>query len=208
MLILHHLDDTRVAAQPARGLAGQERLRHLATLDWIERRAGAKAARWNREHHLDRSTLRPVAAQIALGHRHQCIGTVEGPPGRSSSITQRTYLALAACSLQGAPHRLCACELALRVALPGHEDVIEDPPGRARELQEHHRVRLEETLAALAQDEPRSGYDLSFALFGDDLKPAGRRFAVAETLSHAERLVHLGAASRHETAGTVTYTAN
>ena len=99
-------------------------------------------------------------------------------------------------------------ELAPRVALPGHEDVLEDPVRRARELQEHHRVRLEETLAALAEDEPRSGYDLSFALFGDDLKPAARRFAVAETLSHAERLVHLGAACRHETAGSVTYTAN
>jgi len=98
-------------------------------------------------------------------------------------------------------------DLAPHVALPGHEDVVEDPPRRARELQDHHRVRLEETLVALATDEPRSGYQLSLALFGDDLKPAARRFAVAETLSHAERLVHLAAASRHETAGTVTYTA-
>ena len=98
-------------------------------------------------------------------------------------------------------------ELAPRVALPGHEVVLEDPVRRARELQEHHRVRLDETLTALAGDEPRSGYELSFALFGDDVKPAARRFAVAETLSHAERLVHLGAASRHETTGTVTYTA-
>jgi hypothetical protein len=67
-------------------------------------------------------------------------------------------------------------------------------------------VRLEETLAALGP-EPRSGYELSFPLFGDELKPAARRFAVAETLSHAERLVRVGAAARHETDGTVTYTA-
>jgi SAM-dependent methyltransferase len=80
------------------------------------------------------------------------------------------------------------------------------PPGRARELVEHHRVRLEETVAALA-DEPRTGYELSFALFGADLQPAGRRFAIAETLSHAERLVHEGTARRGETRGTVTYTA-
>jgi glyoxylase-like metal-dependent hydrolase (beta-lactamase superfamily II) len=96
-------------------------------------------------------------------------------------------------------------ELDPEVALPGHGDVVVDPAGRARELQEHHRLRLEETAAALGA-EPRSGYELSFALFGEDLKPAGRRFAVAETLSHLERLVRSGAAARHEDGGTVTYT--
>jgi glyoxylase-like metal-dependent hydrolase (beta-lactamase superfamily II) len=98
-------------------------------------------------------------------------------------------------------------ELAPEVALPGHGDVVRDPAGRARELQEHHRLRLEETAAALGAD-PRSGYELSLVLFGDDLPPAGRRFAVAETLSHLERLVRLGAAMRHEVDGAVTYTAS
>jgi len=97
-------------------------------------------------------------------------------------------------------------EIEPRVALPGHGDVIEDPMGRARELQEHHRVRLEEAAAAL-REEPISGYALSLALFGDDLKPAARRFAVAEALSHVERLVHQGEARRHEVDGVVTYTA-
>ena len=97
-------------------------------------------------------------------------------------------------------------ELAPKVALPGHGDLVRDPAGRVRELKEHHRVRLEEASAAL-EPEPRTGYELSFALFGEDLKPAGRRFAVAETLSHLERLVHVGAASRTEVDGTVAYTA-
>ena len=97
-------------------------------------------------------------------------------------------------------------ELAPRTALPGHGDPIDDPAERARELQEHHRVRLEETIAAL-DTEPRTGYELSFALFGATLQPAGRRFAVAETLSHLERLVHEGAARRHEQGEVVTYTA-
>ncbi len=97
-------------------------------------------------------------------------------------------------------------ELEPSVALPGHGDVIEDPAGRARDLQEHHRIRLEEAAAALGS-EPRSGYELSFPMFGDDLKPASRRFAVAETLSHLERLVRVDAAARHEDAGSVTYTA-
>ena len=98
-------------------------------------------------------------------------------------------------------------ELEPRVALAGHGEVIEDPAGRARELQEHHRVRLEETAAALDRDRPQTGYELSLTLFGDELKPASRRFAIAETLSHAERLVQEGAARRHEDGRTVTYTA-
>jgi glyoxylase-like metal-dependent hydrolase (beta-lactamase superfamily II) len=97
-------------------------------------------------------------------------------------------------------------ELDPEIALPGHGDPIADPSGRARELKEHHRGRLEETVAAL-DAEPKTGYVLSFALFGADLPPAGRRFAVAETLSHLERLVREGAARRNEAGGVVTYTA-
>jgi len=97
-------------------------------------------------------------------------------------------------------------ELDAHVALPGHGEPIHDPAGRARELQEHHRLRLEEAVAALGP-EPKTGYELSFALFGENLKPASRRFAVAETLSHAERLVNDGAACRHEVDGAVSYTA-
>ena len=58
-----------------------------------------------------------------------------------------------------------------------------------------------------SRDRPQTGYELSLPLFGDDLKPASRRFAIAESLSHAERLVREGAARRHEDGRTVTYTA-
>ncbi|HET9438455.1 MAG TPA: MBL fold metallo-hydrolase [Gaiellaceae bacterium] len=97
-------------------------------------------------------------------------------------------------------------ELAPRIALPGHGEPIEDPVGRARELKAHHDERLAATVAALGPD-PRTGYELSLVLFGAELPPAGRRFAIAETLSHLERLVHQGAAGRDERGGTVTYTA-
>ena len=96
-------------------------------------------------------------------------------------------------------------ELDPRIALPGHGDPIEDPAARARELKEHHRLRLDEAAGALRED-PQTGYQLSYALFGSELPPAGRRFAIAETLSHLERLVREGAAARHETDGAVTYT--
>ena len=96
-------------------------------------------------------------------------------------------------------------ELEPRLALPGHGEPIEDPVGRARELIAHHAERLTATEDALGP-EPQTGYQLSFALFGAELKPAARRFAVAETLSHLERLVLEGGATRHEDSGGVSYT--
>lgn len=92
-----------------------------------------------------------------------------------------------------------------RVAFPGHGEPILDPSARARALIAHHAERLAATAAALG-DEPRTGYEISFPLFGDDLKPAARRFAVAETLSHLERLVLEGAARRTEDVRRVAYT--
>jgi glyoxylase-like metal-dependent hydrolase (beta-lactamase superfamily II) len=97
-------------------------------------------------------------------------------------------------------------ELAPRIALPGHGQPILDPAGRARALIEHHRRRLGHTEAVLGP-EPSSAYDVSLALFGSDLTPSARRFAVAETLSHLERLVREERALRHEHDGTVSYTA-
>ena len=92
-----------------------------------------------------------------------------------------------------------------RVALPGHGEPILDPSARARALIAHHAERLAATAAALG-DAPQTGYEVSFPLFGDDLKPAARRFAVAETLSHLERLVLEGGARRTEDDRRVAYT--
>jgi glyoxylase-like metal-dependent hydrolase (beta-lactamase superfamily II) len=97
-------------------------------------------------------------------------------------------------------------ELDARLALGGHGATITDPSARARELIEHHRVRLARTAASLS-DQPRSGYEVSLNLFGRELKPAARRFAVSETLSHLERLVAEGGAARADADGLVTYTA-
>jgi glyoxylase-like metal-dependent hydrolase (beta-lactamase superfamily II) len=96
--------------------------------------------------------------------------------------------------------------LAPRVALPGHGDPIAEPARRASELVDHHAERLDATAAALDAS-PRSAHEVSFPLFGDDLPPAARRFAVAEALSHLERLVGAGRARRSESDGTVRYSA-
>jgi glyoxylase-like metal-dependent hydrolase (beta-lactamase superfamily II) len=98
-------------------------------------------------------------------------------------------------------------ELAPRVVYPGHGEPIHDPAARARELVDHHRHRLDKTAEALAdQSEGLTPFEISLRLFGHDLPPTQRRFAVAETLSHLERLVREGRAARGGADGTVTYT--
>jgi glyoxylase-like metal-dependent hydrolase (beta-lactamase superfamily II) len=96
-------------------------------------------------------------------------------------------------------------ELAPRIVYPGHGDPIDDAASRAHELIAHHRRRLDETAAALL-DGPCTAYEVSLSLFGQELGPTQRRFAVAETLSHLERLVREGRASRSGDAQLLTYT--
>jgi glyoxylase-like metal-dependent hydrolase (beta-lactamase superfamily II) len=96
-------------------------------------------------------------------------------------------------------------ELAPTLALPGHGEPLLDPAARAGELLEHHRLRLDETAAALATG-PKSAYDVSLVLFGTNLDANNRRFALAETLSHLERLVREGRAVRSGNGGNLSYT--
>lgn len=97
-------------------------------------------------------------------------------------------------------------ELAPRVALPGHGDVIDDPAGRARELVAHHGERLERTAEAL-DGRPQSAYAVSFSLFPEPLSPTLRRFALAETRAHLEYLVRRDGARRVDDGERVSYAA-
>jgi len=96
-------------------------------------------------------------------------------------------------------------DLAPRVSYGGHGDTVREPAARARAIAAHHVERLDRTQAALGP-EPRSGYEVSHALFGSSLPAIQRRFAVAEALSHLERLVVLGRAERGGDGRNVTYT--
>ncbi len=96
-------------------------------------------------------------------------------------------------------------ELAPRVVYPGHGEPIHDAAARARELVAHHHERLDVAAAALSA-EPQTAYDVSLTVFGAELSPTQRRFVVAETLSHLERLVREGRGARAGDGGTVTYT--
>ncbi len=84
-------------------------------------------------------------------------------------------------------------ELRPAIVYPGHKRTIEDTPARAKEIREHHDIRLTETEEAL-----RSGaettYDVVLAIWGEQLGFHERRFALVETISHLERLERLGRA--------------
>ena len=92
-----------------------------------------------------------------------------------------------------------------RIALPGHGDPVERPAERAREILNHHEQRLDETAAALGP-EPRTAFEVSLELFGANLDANNRRFALAETLAHLERLVFEGRAARGGDGQTTAYT--
>ena len=86
-------------------------------------------------------------------------------------------------------------ELRPSLALAGHKARLRDPAGRAREIREHHHERLERVRAALDTC-PATAYDVSLAVFAGELSPILRRFALAESLAHLERLVRAGRAKR------------
>jgi glyoxylase-like metal-dependent hydrolase (beta-lactamase superfamily II) len=97
-------------------------------------------------------------------------------------------------------------ELAPSIAFAGHREPIEDPAARARELIAHHRERLDATLAAL-QPRPKTAYEVSLSVFGA-LSTSLRRFALAESIAHLERLVREERAERGEEDGRVLYAAS
>jgi glyoxylase-like metal-dependent hydrolase (beta-lactamase superfamily II) len=95
-------------------------------------------------------------------------------------------------------------ELAPRLALAGHGSPIDDPVGRAREILEHHRERLNLAVAAL-DGRPRTAYEVSHMLFPGSLAPPLRRMALAEALAHLEHLALRDQVVRLASEGRITY---
>jgi len=85
-------------------------------------------------------------------------------------------------------------ELPAQVAYAGHFGPILQVGKRAEELLLHHEERLQALLHHL--ERPQSAWELSLRLFPQELDPAGRRFAFAETLAHLEYLRHEGVLDR------------
>jgi glyoxylase-like metal-dependent hydrolase (beta-lactamase superfamily II) len=87
--------------------------------------------------------------------------------------------------------------LDVRLSLPGHRAIITDLRSRVMELDNHHRERLDHTLVSATPS--ATVYETSQQIFPfGDLSVHERRFAIAETLAHLERLVFAGRLLREE----------
>jgi glyoxylase-like metal-dependent hydrolase (beta-lactamase superfamily II) len=91
-------------------------------------------------------------------------------------------------------------DLDIRLALPGHHDVLKEPKARAKALQMHHEDRLKVAQGAVG-GRTCTAYDASLVLFPSDLTPTLRRFALLETLAHLEHLVNRSELRRVEDDG-------
>lgn len=85
----------------------------------------------------------------------------------------------------------------VRLALPGHRQIIDDWRGRLEELRAHHAERLERTLAAAGGG--ATVYEVCGQIFEvEELTTHEIRFAVVEALAHLEYLVGRGSLTRED----------
>lgn len=75
-------------------------------------------------------------------------------------------------------------ELTTSHVFPGHRDPFSDAAGRAADIVEHHRLRLEQIRTILADAPNLTPYELNVQLFGDKLSMHQLRFALSETIAH------------------------
>jgi glyoxylase-like metal-dependent hydrolase (beta-lactamase superfamily II) len=101
--------------------------------------------------------------------------------------------------------------LDVKITLPGHRRLIRDLHKRIIELQEHHRDRLDEVLAALRegaktafQTAPCITWDITFKSW-EEFPPVQKWFAFSETLAHLRFLEKKGKARRHSENNRILY---
>ena len=97
------------------------------------------------------------------------------------------------------------------LVIPAHGEPFTDLHGRLDELLEHHHQRMEE-LHEIVRDEPLTAWDVASRahwtrrkLSLDEIEPAHRRLALAETLAHLEMLRAEGRLSKAFTPGRMLY---
>jgi glyoxylase-like metal-dependent hydrolase (beta-lactamase superfamily II) len=101
--------------------------------------------------------------------------------------------------------------LDVKLVLTGHRRLVHDLQGRVRELQEHHRARLNEVLAALSDGEkdvlqiaPHIKWDIT-AKTWEEFPPPQKWFAFGETMAHVRYLEARGKVLRKCYNGRIKY---
>ncbi|MDR3565119.1 MAG: MBL fold metallo-hydrolase [Negativicutes bacterium] len=105
---------------------------------------------------------------------------------------------------------MCAA-IDVSLTLPGHRAIITDHRSRIGELKEHHRKRLDNTLAILGTEKlsgatvaSRMDWDLSFKTWSE-FPPAQKIFATGEALAHLIHLVFTGKVTKQFHDGVVYF---
>jgi glyoxylase-like metal-dependent hydrolase (beta-lactamase superfamily II) len=101
--------------------------------------------------------------------------------------------------------------LDVELVLPGHRRLVHELRGRVKELQEHHRSRLNEVLVALGDGEknvlqiaPHIRWDIT-AKTWEEFPPPQKWFAFGETMAHVKYLEGKGKVRGRNRNGTMTY---
>ncbi|MDD5399353.1 MAG: MBL fold metallo-hydrolase [Dehalococcoidia bacterium] len=102
-------------------------------------------------------------------------------------------------------------KLAVNLVLPGHRSSRNILHKRVEELLEHHKTRLDEAFAAVADGDktayevaPHIKWDLSYKTW-EQFPIAQKYFAVGETIAHLEYLVGENKLKTEKTGGTIRY---
>lgn len=97
------------------------------------------------------------------------------------------------------------------LVLTGHRRLVHDLHGRVKELQEHHRTRLDEVLIALGEGEksilqivPHIGWDIT-AKTWDEFPAQQKWFAFGETMAHVKYLEGKRRVKRKNHNGMIAY---
>jgi len=101
--------------------------------------------------------------------------------------------------------------LEVSLVLPGHRNIWNDHRGRIRELQEHHKSRLAETVAALEEGD-KTAWEVAPCITWDiDVRswelfpPVQKWFAIGETIAHLNYLEADGTIRRKTEDGKVLF---
>ncbi len=101
--------------------------------------------------------------------------------------------------------------LDVRLVLTGHRRLVHDLHGRVKELQEHHRARLNEVLVALGDGEknilqiaPHISWDIT-AKTWEEFPAQQKWFAFGETMAHVQYLEYKGKVRSKNNNGTIVY---
>jgi len=102
-------------------------------------------------------------------------------------------------------------KLDVKLVLTGHRRLVHDLHRRVRELQEHHRTRLNEVMVALGDGEsnmfqlaPRITWDIT-AKTWEEFAPPQKWFAFGETMAHIKYLEAKGKVLRRSQNGIIKY---